>query len=168
MLNKLSITIHNVVRLFSWLGALAASATVIVIIINILGRFLFKSPLHGTIELVELMTVLVVYSVLPYTELYKRHVHVELLVSQFSGRVKDYIAAIMSFAGTVFFLVMSWQAAKLAWENISPTVRETDTLSIPFAPFVFMIAIGSLLLGLEMLLRGLQSLSKEKVREERS
>lgn len=148
--------------LFTWIAAAAAAVTVILIVVNVIGRFLFKHPLHGTIEIVELMTVVLVYSVLPYTELHKRHVHVELVVSKFRRNVRVVLAVIMCLIGTAFFLIMSWQAFDLAWANLFPIVQLTDTLSIPFAPFVCVIGIGSLLLGLEMLINALHPLSPDE------
>lgn len=164
MINTIEKAIHGAVIVFTWIAACAAALTMIVIVVNVIGRFFFRQPLHGTIEIVEIMTVVVVYSVLPYTELRRRHVHVELVVSKLPGRVRAVLASIMCFAGTAFFLTMGGQACRLTWANLSPSVLATDTLSIPFAPFVFVIAIGSLLLGLEMLINAFhpQSTGKEQ------
>jgi len=148
--------------IFTWIAAAAAALTVILIVINVLGRFLFKQPLHGTIEIVELMTVVLVYSVLPYTEFHKRHVHVELVVTRFHRTARVILAVIMCLIGTAFFTTMSWQAFSLAWANLFPIVRLTDTLSIPFAPFVCVMGIGSLLFGLEMLINALHPLPHDK------
>lgn len=154
--------VHAAVMVFTCIAACAAAVMVIVIVINVVGRFLFRQPFHGTIELVEIMTVVLVYSVLPYTELRKRHVHVELVVSRFPRKARAVLASVMCFAGAVFFVIMGWQAWELTLANISPCVLSTDTLSIPFAPFVFVIAAGSLLLGLEMLINGFRPLSREE------
>lgn len=162
MVNNIIKGIHATVRAFTWIGACAAAVMVIVIVINVIGRFLFKQPLQGTIELVELMTVVVVFSVLAYTELRRGHVHVELVVSRFPRRAKAIVASIMCFAGAAFFIAMSWKAGELMWSNLFPLIRATDTLAIPFAPFVFVIAIGSLLLGLEMLINAFHPLSPEE------
>ena len=162
MINTIIKAIHSAVIVFTWIAACAATLTMIMIVVNVIGRFFFRQPLHGTIEIVEIMTVVVVYSVLPYTELRRRHVHVELVVSKLPVRVKAVLASLMCFAGTAFFLTMGWQACRLTWANLSPSVLATDTLSIPFAPFVFVIAIGSFLLGLEMLINAFQPLSADK------
>lgn len=165
MLNHIIKGIHTAVRVFVWIGACASVITVLMIFINVVGRFLFRQPLTGTIEIVEIMTVVLVYSVLPYTELHKRHVQVELVVSLFPARARALVASILCLAGTLFFFTMGWQACKLTWANLSPTVLVTDTLSIPFAPFVLVIAVGSLLLGLEMLINAFNSYPMKKDKE---
>jgi TRAP-type C4-dicarboxylate transport system permease small subunit len=162
MINTIEKAIHGAVIVFTWIAACAAALTMIVIVVNVIGRFFFRQPLHGTIEIVEIMTVVVVYSVLPYAELRRRHVHVELVVANLPGRVRVVLASIMCFAGTAFFLTMGVQACRLTWANLSPSILATDTLSIPFAPFVLVIAIGSLLLGLEMLINALHPQSTDK------
>lgn len=86
----------------------------------------------------------------------------DLVVSLFPKRAKAVLASIMCFSGTVFFIVMSFEAGELAWSNLFPSVLLTDTLSIPFAPFVVVIAIGSLLLGLEMLINAFHPLPSGK------
>jgi TRAP-type C4-dicarboxylate transport system permease small subunit len=154
--------IHALVKVFAWVGACAGALMVIVIIINVAGRFFFRQPLRGTIELVEVLTVVMVYSVLPYAEMRRRSVHVDLVVSLLPRRAKGILASAMCFAGTVFFLVMSFEAGDVAWGNLFPSVLSTDTLSIPFAPFVLVIAVGSLLLGLEMLIHALDPLPRDK------
>jgi len=154
MVQKIIRWINCAVMVMTWVAGCAAVLTVVVIITNVVGRYFFRRPLHGTIEFVELMTVVLVYSVLPYTELCRRHVKVELVVSMLHRRTRAVLGSIMSLAGAAFFITMSWQAGLLAWANFSPFVRTTDTLVIPFAPFVFIIAIGSLLLALEMLING--------------
>ena len=154
--------IHAAVRVFSWVGACAGAFMVLVIAINVAGRFFFRMPLRGTIELVELMTVVMVYSVLPYAEYRRRSIHVDLVISLLPRRLKGVLASIMCFIGTIFFIVMSFEAGELACSNLFPAVISTDTLSIPFAPFVLVIAIGSFLLGLEMLINAFHPLPQEK------
>jgi TRAP-type C4-dicarboxylate transport system permease small subunit len=162
MLDKVIKGIHAAVRIFSWVGACAGAFMVIVIVLNVTGRFFFRLPLRGTIELVELMTVVMVYSVLPYAEYRKRSIHVDLVISVLPRRLKAVLASIMCFIGTIFFIVMSFEAGDLACSNLFPSVISTDTLSIPFAPFVLVIAVGSLLLGLEMLINAFHPLPQEK------
>lgn len=162
MLNHMVKGIHAMVKVFAWIGACAGAFMVIVVVINVIGRFLFRQPLPGTIELVELMTVVLIYSVLPYAEFRKRIIRVDLVVSLFPRRAEVILSGAMCFLGTVFFITMSWEASELMWSNLFPSLLLTDTLSIPFAPFAFVIAIGSLLLGLEMLINAFRPLSTEK------
>ncbi len=154
--------IHIAVRVFAWIGACAGAFMVIVIVCNVLGRFLFKYPIQGTIELVELMSVVLIYSVLPYAEFRRRSIYVDVVVNQLPGHARAGLASLMLVIGTVFFITMGWKAGELTWSNLFPYLISTDTLSIPFAPFLLVIAIGTLLLGLEMLINAFHPLSHEE------
>jgi hypothetical protein len=53
---------------------------------------------------------------------------------------------------------MSWQETLLAISYMVPSIRVTDVLKIPIAPAIFVIAIGSLLWGIELILNALSPL----------
>ncbi len=162
MIDRIVRGIHFAVKVFAWIGACAGAFMVVVIVCNVLGRFLFGYPLRGTIELVELMAVVLIYSVLPYAELRRRSIYVDVVVNQLPRHSRAALASIMLSIGTIFFITMSWKAAEVTWSNLFPSLISTDTLSIPFAPFVLVIALGSLLLGLEMLINAFHPLSREE------
>jgi hypothetical protein len=64
----------------------------------------------------------------------------------------------MYFLVGVYALVMSWQETLLAISYMVPSIRVTDVLKIPIAPAIFVIAIGSLLWGIELILNALSPL----------
>ncbi len=142
--------LEAITRLFTWVGIGGSTLMTLIIVCNVLGRFLFKRPLLGTGELVEALLVIVVFSSLAYTEARRGHVHVELVVSRLPKPAQATLAGIMSFLCGVFFLIMAWQAGKLAVFYLSPTV-ESPLLSIPHSALMLIIALGSVVLALEML-----------------
>jgi hypothetical protein len=64
----------------------------------------------------------------------------------------------MYLFAAVFFAVMGWRGTVFAWSYLAPMVRETYVLSIPIAPFLFVIALGSFILALETLIHVFQPL----------
>jgi TRAP-type C4-dicarboxylate transport system permease small subunit len=150
----------------SWVGAGALILMVMVVVGNVLGRYLFRKPLLGAVELVGLLTVIVVFCVLAYAEARGSHVVVDILVSRFSGRIRVVLAGAMSIFGAVFFLIMGWQGWSLMLSNLSPFVRTTGVLSIPFAPFMGVMALGCLLFGLELTVHVFNPASRKIVHKE--
>jgi len=151
--------LHAVIRVFAWVAGGTLFMLVLLIISNILGRSIFKTPVSGTIELVELATVVVVYFALAYTEVRKGHVTVEeLVVSRLPRGARRILAIVMYFFSAGFFIITVWQVSLLMWSYLFPSIRFTVILNIPFAPFMFVIAIGSLALSLDLLLSGFQLL----------
>lgn len=150
--------IHAVTRGFTWVATVAMFAIIMVIVINVGGRFFFRQPLQGTIELVEILMVLTAYSVLAYTELRRGHIHIELVISRFSRRAQAIVTSIICFLGAIFFLVMSWQSGELMWSNLFPVINVTDNFSIPAALYIAVMAFGFLMLGLETLINAFHPL----------
>jgi TRAP-type C4-dicarboxylate transport system permease small subunit len=144
--------IHALVRVLTWVASGALSIMIIFVVSNVLSRFFFKKPLPGTIEVIELVAVVIVFFSVAYTESKRGHIYVELLVSRLSKRVQAVLASMMYFLAAVFFAVMGWRGGVLAWSYLVPRVRETYVLSIPIAPFLFVIALGSFVLALETLI----------------
>ncbi len=134
----------------SWIGAGALVLMVLIVVANVAGRYLFRTPVLGAVEMVGLLTVVVVFCVLAFTEAKGAHIVVDILVSRFHDRTKAVLSSIMSLLGAVFFVIMAWQGWDLMVSNISPFVRATGVLSIPFAPFMLIMAFGCVLFGLEL------------------
>ncbi len=134
----------------SWIGAGALVLMVLIVVANVAGRYLFRTPVLGAVEMVGLLTVVVVFCVLAFTEAKGAHIVVDILVSRLHDRTKAVLASIMSLLGAVFFVIVGWQGWELMLSNLSPFVRATGVLSIPFAPFMFIMAFGCVLFGLEL------------------
>jgi TRAP-type C4-dicarboxylate transport system permease small subunit len=135
----------------SWVGASALVLMVLIVVANVVGRCLLRKPVLGTVEMVGLLTVITVFCVLAFTEAKGAHIVVDILVSRLHGRTKAVLASMMSLLGAAFFIIMAWQGWDLMLSNLSPFVRVTGVLSIPFAPFMLIMAFGCVLFGLELL-----------------
>ncbi len=146
----------------SWVGAGALVLMVLIVVANVVGRYLFKSPVLGAVEMVGLLTVITVFCVLAFTESRGAHIVVDILVSRLHGRTKATLASIMSLLGGVFFILMAWQGWDLMLSNLFPFVRGTGVLSIPFAPFMLIMAFGCVLFGLELFVHVFSPVSGRK------
>ena len=145
-------TIHAIVKWLAISGAVCTCLMMLLIVSNIVGRFVFKQPLLGTLELVDFMTVTAAFFAIAYAEYKKTNVKVDLLVEHFPRSARKITELIMNILCAAFCLGMSWQACQLVRDALSPMVRESSLLSIPLAPFMFFVALGSFLLAIEMLL----------------
>jgi len=149
----------------SWVGAGALVLMVLIVVANVVGRYLFRKPLLGAVEMVGLLTVILVFCVLAFAESKGAHIVIDILVSRLHGRTKAILASIMSLLGAAFFIIMAWQGWDLVLSNLSPFVRVTGVLSIPFAPFMLIMAFGCVLFGLELLVHVFNPAPGRKQRE---
>ncbi|MFH1489386.1 MAG: TRAP transporter small permease, partial [Pseudomonadota bacterium] len=146
----------------------ALSFMVVVIFMNVIGRYVFRKPIQGTVEIVELALVVTVFFAMAYTEVVHGHVTMDEVVARFPRRVRSVLLSIMYFAAAAFFFIMGWRDAVLGVSYLKPIVRVTDILQIPIAPFIFVISLGAALFGLELLMNGLRPMppTAEKKEEE--
>lgn len=160
--------LHGISRVLAWIAAGFSILMMLTIVTNVVGRFVFRMPLPGTIEIVEMLTAALIFFTLAFAENQRRHIQVELIVSRFPRRAQAILASIMCFLGAVFFIVMGWQGCILMFESMTPLVQASHILSIPEAPFIFAVAFGSLLFGIELLIHVFQPLPPEMDKGEAS
>jgi TRAP-type C4-dicarboxylate transport system permease small subunit len=141
--------IHRLVRWFSWISAAAISIMILMVMANVMARFFLKKPIPGTIEMVQLIAVVAVFMAVSYTEQKRGHITIDMVVVHFPRPIQAKLASFLYFLCSVFFLVLGWRAILMAWAYLFPRVRETFILYIPFSPFMFVIALGSIALALE-------------------
>ena len=150
--------LHSVIMVFTWIGAAALIILVLTTFANVIGRYLLRMPLTGAVEISELFLVVTVFFGVAYTEVRRQHVTFNEVVAFFPRRLRAITIGAMYFLVGVYALVMSWQETLLAISYMRPSVRVTDVLKIPIAPAMFIIAIGSLLWAVELMLNALSPL----------
>jgi TRAP-type C4-dicarboxylate transport system permease small subunit len=151
--------LHAVIMVFTWIGAAALIILVLTTFANVLGRYLLRKPLTGAVEISQLFLVVTVFFGVAYTEVRKQHVTFDEVVAFFPRRLRAITIGAMYFLVGGYALVMSWQETLLAISYMTPAIRVTDVLKIPIAPAMFVIAIGSLLWGIELMLNALSPLA---------
>lgn len=123
---------------------------------DIVGRAFFNKPIPGTFELSEYMLASLVLMGAAYTQQVKGHVGVDFVTCRFSDRAQAALQAATTLAG--LFIV-----AILIGYGFMEAVHEkavSDQLRIPQWPFKMLVAVGGLLLWLELLLDLFASISK--------
>ena len=151
--------LHAVIMGTTWIGAAALIILVLVTFTNVIARYILRRPLMGAVEVSQLFLVVTVFFGVAYTEVRKQHVTFDEVVAFFPRRLRAITIGIMYFLVGLYALVTSWQETLLAISYMVPSIRVTDVLKIPIAPAMFVIAIGSLLWGTELLLNALSPLA---------
>jgi TRAP-type C4-dicarboxylate transport system permease small subunit len=161
--------LRSVIMVFTWIGAAALIILVLTTFANVIGRYLLRMPLTGAVEISELFLVVTVFFGVAYTEVRKQHVTFDEVVVHFPRRLRAITVGAMYFLVGVYALMISWQETLMAISYMVPRIRVTDVLKIPIAPAIFVIAIGSLLWGTELLLNALspsQAFEREDIKRQ--
>lgn len=141
------------------LGAIGNTALMVMMVImvaDIALRYLLNIPLMGSYEIVEFLMVIVVFFQLAQTEQEDGHIRVTMLVDRFPKKVRQSLnvlllllsSAIMGLAGYAAVI----QTFVVKGKNLTSAV-----LFIPVYPFVFLLAIGSFMFMLTLLLKSIMA-----------
>ena len=139
-----------------FVGMFLAIPLMLLTVGDVTGRSLFNKPIPGTFELSEYMLAGIVLLGAAYTQQVKGHVGVDFLTSRCSPRTRSVLQALTTLAGLLIIAIMVWQGCL---EGIHERTV-SDQLRVPQWPFKLLVAVGGLLLWLELLLDFIASVLK--------
>lgn len=127
-------------------GGVAVLALMALATGNVLMR-LFHMPFRGTYEIVSFLGAVVVASALGYTQRRRDHIVVDILAERFPRNVVRAVTIVADLAVAVFFAVVSFEMA--SWGlRIMRSGELSETLKMPFHPFVLVVAFCFAVLSL--------------------
>ena len=139
-----------------FVGMFLAIPLMLLTVGDVMGRSFFNKPIPGTFELSEYMLAVIVLLGAAYTQQVKGHVGVDFLTSRYSAKTQAVLQAVTTFAGLLIIAIMVWQGYL---EGIHEKAV-SDQLRVPQWPFKLLVAVGGLLLWLELLLDFISSALK--------
>jgi TRAP-type C4-dicarboxylate transport system permease small subunit len=125
---------------------------------DVLLRKFSNLSILGTVELTELMMIIVVFSSLAECQVGDGHIKVDLVLKRFSPKVQSIFDVFTQFVCFALFSMMSlaiWQHANRMKEWGEVTID----LALPLYPFIYVAVIGCALLALVLLIKALVALS---------
>jgi TRAP-type C4-dicarboxylate transport system permease small subunit len=112
---------------------------------------IFRVPFGGTYEIVAFLGAIVIAGALGHTQKKKDHIVVEILSERFPPRVKRILDGAACAVSALLFSVVTWRVFAYGL-TIRRSGELSETLKIPFHPFVFGVAAGFAVLVLTLLL----------------
>lgn len=124
-------------------GAIALAAMMMISVIDVGGRYFFLAPLEGSFELVGTIMVIAATWGLAYSQLRKGHIRVTVLSERFSPRGQSMLYVLAYIICAAAAGMVTWQGFLRMYEYIFKTLGGvTDTLAIPYWPFMLAMVIG--------------------------
>ena len=139
-----------------FVGMFLAIPLMLLTVGDVTGRSFFNKPIPGTFELSEYMLAGIVLLGAAYTQQVKGHVRVDFLTGRCFPRTRSVLQAVTTLAGLLIIAIMVWQGYL---EGIHEKAV-SDQLRVPQWPFKLLVAVGGLLLWLELLLDFISSVLK--------
>ena len=139
----------------SWLlGALKAIVVVglcgmsLITVVDATGRYFFNSPLTGSVELIELLMILVIFSSIPLVSHGRSHIRVDIFHLFGSGRARQIQERATQLLSAGVSTLLAY-ATHLKAQSVMEYGDMTQMLSVSLAPFVYLMVV---LLALDALL----------------
>ena len=116
----------------------------------------FNNPILGTQDLSESGLIMVVFFAMAYSGWTGGHIAVDLIGAVVKGRALEMMDAVVRFVCGLFFVVVASQSLSQGLDALE-FGDGFNLLDIPHFPFYFVIAFGSLIYALVLLLLSLRS-----------
>jgi len=146
-----------------WISVAAVVVIFGVVVVDVIGRYLFNHPIKGSTDLGELLLIVVAFAPMAYTQVMKEHVNVTLLANKFPPRARAISDAFGYFGGAVLYGLIAWNLGKRALEltlGTSVLTSVSPILGIPHVPFVYLAALSSIVFCLEFIADSMRALAK--------
>jgi TRAP-type C4-dicarboxylate transport system permease small subunit len=127
--------------------------------VDVLGRYLFNSPLYGTYEIFGVLLPSIVLLGLAYTQSARAHVRITLVLSRLPAMVQRVFGIFTTIIMMVITFLMGWQGLLLSirfYENS----KELDTIRVPIWIPQLVLPLGALVLFFVLLVQLIEYFTK--------
>jgi len=115
---------------------------------DVMLRGFFNKPIPGTFEISQYILAVFILLGAAYTQQVKGHVGVDFVTSRLSPRLRAICEIVTTLLSLFIIAVVVWQGWVVGIEEKAVS----DQLRIPQYPFKVLVAVGGLLLWLELLI----------------
>ncbi len=119
---------------------------------DVIMRKLFNNSILGTVEVTEMMMIVLIFFALARTEDLNGNVKVDLVISRLSSRAQAGFDIFTQLVCWLLFVIATIACLVYA-ENMRLSGEVSQDLHIPIWPFVYFIAFGTAMLSLMLLIR---------------
>lgn len=142
--------VSQLCKWFSVIGSIGLIAMMLLVTVDVAGRFFLDKALIGAYELVEYLMIIVIFLGIPYGQVNKQHVNVELVTAMLKGRVRAAVESITYLATIIIAVLLSW-ASVMQTNAIWKAKQSSQVLLIPQWPIATIMAIGCISYTLALL-----------------
>jgi len=147
---QISQTAHSILNpICKYLCYVAAIMTLLMslaMVVDLVSRLVFNSPLSGMIELQTFMLVFMAFFSIAYTMIKNQHVSVDLITSKMSAHVNSILQSVLNIWGTFIFSAMSWLNASRAHEAFQRD-EISDIIRMPYGYVYSAVTLGTFLMA---------------------
>ena len=142
-------------RALQALGLLAAVSTflmMVLVVVNVAGRYALNAPVTGTLEITESLLVIIILMALALTQFHDGHIRVTILTRRMPPALSRVAAIFALMLGAAFFLWCSYASWKFAYQSYTVDEAEWGSITFPLYPIKFIVFFGIILLAIQFVL----------------
>lgn len=151
-------------RFSRWVIVISGIAAIIIMVLttaDILMRRFLDMPIRGGLEITSALLVVLGACSFAWIMTEKGHIVVNLVTSKYPQRLRGVILSIALFLSLIMVGLICWGSILFGLQEFR--IGEASVLiGIPMAPIIFMLAFGSVLLGLVILVQFINSFTRAK------
>ena len=148
MMKTFAMRAKSLNSLLAYLGSYVLFGMMLLTTCDVIGRYLFNLPITGAYEITEAMMVTMVFFFLGYAQAEKSHVAVDLVVKLLPQKLRVLIDMATHILSFLMILLVGWMSI-VRWLELMQIKEHTPILFIPVSPFLLILALGCLGLGIE-------------------
>ena len=144
-------------RIANGIGISMLIVLTLLTVFNVLKRFIIGTAFTPMKELSEYALSILVFLTLPYCAIKGAHIVIDIFTMRLSRRSQATVEAVVGFLSLVMCGLFTWQTfLRGIWAIGSG--QESTILGISLFPFIFIAAVGFLIIGLVFLMHWLRAL----------
>jgi TRAP-type transport system small permease protein len=152
LLTRIDARLAQANRVMVYIAAVGLFGMMGITVIDVIGRYVFNHPLMGSYELIGYLMAIAGPWAIGYSQIQKGHIRVDFILKRFPRKGQAVITSIAYLIGLAAFSVLCWRMIALSQYYFGlKHGNTTDTMGIPIAPFVIVVAVGLGMLALVLL-----------------
>jgi len=137
---RTQVVLHKISRWVSYAGMAMAIIMMLMVVVDVVMRFVLNKPILGSVELASYMLSIIAFTAIPFVESEEEHIVIPLLFDRFPKKVRLFVNTLVSVIGLGILVLIGLASYLLAAEYLHRG-KVTQVLSIPLYPFVFIAAL---------------------------
>ena len=123
-------------RTLGWLSAVPVALIVVLTFADVLGRYIFSSPVKGSVEIIEFAMALVIFTALPVVTRQRGHVTVSLIDNLVKGLGRKVKLVLCDAISALALGLLTWRLYLQGRDDLD-SGSATIVLGLPHAPLSF-------------------------------
>ncbi len=161
---KTSQGLYLISKVGAWIGYVALAGIVLIVFVDVCGRYFLNKPLLGSNELVaQGMCILAGFAIMNAT-VKRGHVSLDLIIRRFPRCVQKIMQRIFSLLGFGISIMLAYGVYLLALRYANRGMT-TEILGISTMPFTLLFAAALFLSSLVLLIQSFQPVVSEETEE---